>query len=101
MFGISCDALGIFKGILDSNIDKATDSSMIDEAVKAAKAADVAVAVVGDSAGSCGESFDRSTLDLPGGQLDLLKALAGTGKPLVVVLIGCRTATFGADGTNF
>ena len=73
---------------------------MIDEAVKAAKAADVAVAVVGDSAGSCGESFDRSTLDLPGAQLDLLKALAGTGKPLVVVLIGCRTATFGADNGN-
>ena len=34
-----------------------------------------------------GEGFDLSSLDLPGKQLDLLKAVKATGKPVVVVLI--------------
>ncbi|MDE6325770.1 MAG: glycoside hydrolase family 3 C-terminal domain-containing protein [Duncaniella sp.] len=34
-----------------------------------------------------GEGFDLSSLDLPGRQLDLLKAVKATGKPMIVVLI--------------
>ena len=37
-----------------------------------------------------GEGFDRSSLDLMGVQLDLLKAVAATGKPVVLVLIKGR-----------
>ena len=37
-----------------------------------------------------GEGFDRSTLDLLGKQMDLLKALKKTGKPLVVIYIQGR-----------
>jgi beta-glucosidase len=40
--------------------------------------------------------IDADSLDLPGGQLQLLSALAATGVPLVVVLIHGRPATFGA-----
>ncbi|MEH6306395.1 glycoside hydrolase family 3 N-terminal domain-containing protein [Olivibacter sp. CPCC 100613] len=37
-----------------------------------------------------GEGFDRSTLDLLGKQLDLLKAIKATGKPVVLVTIKGR-----------
>ena len=68
----------------------------IDEAVTRAKEADVVVAFVGLSPNLEGEEMDikipgfdggdRTSLDLPGPQENLLKALAATGKPLVVVL---------------
>merc|ERR1712118_399214 len=38
---------------------------------------------------------DRSSLDLPGGQRPLLKALTATGKPVVVLLLNGRPMTFG------
>ena len=68
-----------------------------DEAVKVAKQADVVVAFVGLSPNLEGEEMpvhvegfdggDRTRIDLPDVQQDLLKALAATGKPLVVVLL--------------
>lgn len=65
------------------------------EAVEAAKKAEVAVVVLGEKSGfapDCmtGESKDRDELDLPGVQLDLLKAVYNTGKPVVLVLINGR-----------
>ncbi len=57
-----------------------------DAAIKIAKEADVAVVCVGDSTMTCGESRDRSELNLPGKQLDLVKAVYDTGTPLVLVL---------------
>jgi beta-glucosidase len=65
--------------------------------VELAKNSDVAVVVVGDDQHSSGEWGDRDSLDLPGGQLPLLEALAATGTPVVLVLITGRTATFGQD----
>ena len=41
-----------------------------------------------------GEGFDLSSLDLPGRQLDLLKAVKATGKPMIVVLITGNTPCF-------
>lgn len=81
------------------NIDDA-DASLVPAAIASSMAADVTVAVLGDSLGSCGEGHDRDDLDLPGGQMQLLTALAGLGKPLVVVIIHCRAATFGAADGN-
>ena len=63
---------------------------MIDEAVETAKKADVVVAVVGESADMSGESSSRSDINIPETQRDLLKALAKTGKPLVIVLFNGR-----------
>jgi beta-glucosidase len=40
-----------------------------------------------------GESLSRTSLDLPGRQLDLIKAMRETGKPTVVVLINGRALT--------
>jgi beta-glucosidase len=67
-----------------------------DEAVAAAKQSEVTIAFVGLSPSLEGEEMpvklagfsggDRTSIDLPAAQEDLLKALAATGKPLVVVL---------------
>lgn len=62
----------------------------IDRAVAQANAADVAVVVLGGGQRTCGENKSRSSLELPGRQLDLLKAIVHTGKPVVVVLINGR-----------
>ena len=70
--------------------------AQITEAIERAKGADVVVAFVGLSPTLEGEEMsikipgfnggDRTSLDLPRPQENLLKALAATGKPLVVVL---------------
>ena len=62
----------------------------IDKAVHQAKEADVAIVVLGGGQRTCGENKSRSSLDLPGRQLDLLKAVVATGKPVVLVLINGR-----------
>ena len=58
----------------------------VPDAVKLAKSADVAVVCVGESNETCGEGYDRASLGLPGGQLELLQAVHATGTPVVVVL---------------
>lgn len=62
----------------------------IDKAVGQAKQADVAIVVLGGGQRTCGENKSRSSLDLPGRQLDLLKAVVATGKPVILVLINGR-----------
>ncbi|WP_195628484.1 beta-glucosidase [Bacteroides finegoldii] len=62
----------------------------IEKAVSQTKQADVAVVVLGGGQRTCGENKSRSNLDLPGRQLDLLKAVVATGKPVVLVLINGR-----------
>lgn len=62
--------------------DRATH---IAEAVRAARVSQLAVVVVGIEEG---EFRDRASLALPGGQEALIRAVAATGTPTVVVLIG-------------
>ncbi|MDQ3743254.1 MAG: beta-glucosidase BglX [Acidobacteriota bacterium] len=59
----------------------------IKEAARVAREADVVVVAVGETAEMSGEAASRSTLDLPGRQLELLQAIHQTGKPYVVVLM--------------
>ena len=65
----------------------------IAEAVRVARDADVSLVVVGESAEMSGEAASRSSLDLPGRQLDLIKAIHAIGKPYVVVLMNGRPLT--------
>jgi len=70
-----------------------TDKSGFAEAVQAAKGADVAIVVVGESQHGIhtdGESHDVASLDLSGVQEDLVRAVFETGTPTVVVLINGR-----------
>jgi beta-glucosidase len=59
-------------------------------AVELARASDVAVLVLGEATDMNGEAASRSTLDLPGRQLELLEAVAATGTPVVLVLLSGR-----------
>ncbi len=66
------------------------DEALIAEAVRAARDADVVVAVVGDRIELVGEGRSTATLELVGGQIALLDALAATGTPMVVVLVASK-----------
>lgn len=68
----------------------AAERAGIDEAVRAATGADVAVVVLGDGDRTVGESLSRTSLDLPGRQQELLQAVHATGTPVVLVLINGR-----------
>ena len=77
-----CDALG------DSNAGFA-------EAVEAARDSDLALVFVGEPSETVGEAASKSSLDLPGRQMDLVKAIYATGKPTIVVLMNGRPLTIG------
>ena len=63
------------------------EAAELAEAVAMAKTADAIVVFLGDSNATIGESKSRTSLDLPGYQTDLARALVKTGKPVVVVLL--------------
>ena len=72
------------------------DAGGIAEAVAAVEQSDLAIVAIGTRStylgraprhSTSGEGFDLSSLELPGRQLDLLKAVEATGKPMVVVFI--------------
>lgn len=67
--------------------------SNIPTAVETAARADVVILALGERQGISGEGFDRSCLDLPGNQEQLLEAVAATGKPVVLVLENGRPLT--------
>ncbi|MZD55989.1 glycoside hydrolase family 3 N-terminal domain-containing protein [Streptomyces sp. SID5606] len=81
------------------------DVSGIPDAVRAAREADVVVAVLGDRAGlfgrgTSGEGCDVESLDLPGAQRHLLDALLDTGTPVVTVLLAGRPYALGRAVTE-
>ena len=70
------------------------------KAVDAAKDSDFTILVVGESADMSGEASSRSNIDLPGKQLDLIKAIHATGKPYVIVLMNGRPLTINWPAEN-
>jgi beta-glucosidase len=68
----------------------APDERLIADAVADAERADYVVAVVGDRIELVGEGRSTATLDLIGGQIALLDALAQTGTPLIIVLLASK-----------
>ncbi|HEY1105275.1 MAG TPA: glycoside hydrolase family 3 C-terminal domain-containing protein, partial [Agromyces sp.] len=66
------------------------DEALLADAVAQAEAADVVVAVVGDVIELVGEGRSTATLELIGGQIALLDALAEAGTPFVVVLLASK-----------
>jgi beta-glucosidase len=81
-------------------IDQRSSDQLINEAVAAARASDLIVAVVGESQGMTGEAASRADIGLPGRQTELLKALKQTGKPMVIVLMNGRPLTLKWENEN-
>ncbi|MEV5965518.1 glycoside hydrolase family 3 N-terminal domain-containing protein [Kribbella sp. NPDC051952] len=78
-----------------------TDRSGFDDAVSAARDADLCIAYVGDLSGlfghgTSGEGCDAEDLRLPGVQAELVEALLETGTPVVVVVVSGRPYALGA-----
>ncbi len=63
------------------------------EAVDAALSADVTIVVAGEPSALSGEAATRADLGLPDAQEELIAAVAATGKPYAVVLLGGRPLT--------
>jgi beta-glucosidase len=72
------------------DIDKRSADEMISEALDAASKADVIVAVVGEASEMTGEAASRTDITVPESQKKLIRALAKTGKPLVLVMMSGR-----------
>ena len=70
--------------IWNANIKNQSEKKL-SAAVKTAKKANLAVVVVGIEEG---EFRDRASLKLPGKQEEMIKAIAATGKPVVVLIVG-------------
>lgn len=66
------------------------DRSGFEEAVQLAGRADAVVLFLGEHHDMSAEAHNRTSLDLPGVQLDLVKAVHATGKPVVAVLFNGR-----------
>ena len=64
-------------------------------ALEAAQGADLVVAVFGEPQELSGEAASRARLTLNGNQAEILKALAATGKPVALVIIGGRPLELG------
>jgi beta-glucosidase len=71
-------------------IDKRSPKEMLDEAIKISGKADVVIAVIGEASEMSGESASRTNLLIPEAQKELVRALAKTGKPLVLVVMSGR-----------
>ena len=81
-------------------VDAMSPAQLIEQAVQTARQADVVVAVLGEAFGMSGEAASRSTIGLLDNQLQLLKALKATGKPIVLVLMNGRPLTLEWEDAN-
>lgn len=70
------------------------------EAINAAQKADAVVMVVGEYGEWTGEAHSRTDIGLPGNQLQLIKEVYKTGKPLIVVLANGRPLTINWEAAN-
>jgi beta-glucosidase len=78
---------------LTDDLDRSQDG--FNEAVAAARQADVVLLFVGEGADISGEAHSRAILDLPGAQDELVDAVAAAGKPIVLIAQAGRPLTIG------
>lgn len=81
-------------------LDPMSPAQMMEQAVQTANQADVVVAVLGEAFGMSGEAASRSMIGLLHNQVELLKALKATGKPIVLVLMNGRPLTLEWENNN-
>jgi beta-glucosidase len=73
-----------------SDPDGFDEEAEFQQAVDLARGSDVAVVVVGEWQNMIGEAASRSSLELPGRQLELLQAVVETGTPVVLLVMNGR-----------
>ncbi|MET3807354.1 beta-glucosidase [Nakamurella sp. UYEF19] len=80
----------MFGGNTPSDPDGFDEAAEFRRAVDLSREADVAVMVVGEWQNMIGEMASRSSLELPGRQLELLQAIVATGTPVVLLVMNGR-----------
>ena len=98
--GAANDCVSLYEGLKAAGNGQVTyskgcevegaDKSGFAAAVAAAQKADVVVVAIGEKAQMSGEAAARADITVPGVQVDLVRALVATGKPVVVVLMNGR-----------
>jgi beta-glucosidase len=66
------------------------DEGELERAARLARASDVAIVVVGEWQNMIGEAASRSSLELPGRQMELLQAIVATDTPVVLLVMNGR-----------
>lgn len=96
--GTAKDAVSVYEGMQQKfgsdaitysagyTADNTSSEALINEAVSSATNADVIVATIGLSGKLAGEERSLANLNIPNNQVQLLKALQKTGKPVVVLV---------------
>ena len=98
--GKSDDAVSVYQGLKNKlsnlsfcngyNADNTTSETLINEAVQNANAADVIIVNIGISGKMAGEDRSLGNPVISDGQIELLKALQKTGKPVVALVSSAR-----------
>ncbi|HSI03451.1 MAG TPA: glycoside hydrolase family 3 N-terminal domain-containing protein, partial [Myxococcota bacterium] len=83
--------------VAGNNRDGVSTPADIEAAVQAAKNSDVIVVAIGENADRSGEASSVQTIELPGNQRELVKALLATGKPVVALLMNGRPMMFSPE----
>jgi len=96
--GVANDAVSIYEGLTAKlgasavdytagyNLDNTTNDQLINQSVASANSSDVVVVTVGISGKLAGEERSLANINIPDAQVQLLKALQKTGKPIVVLV---------------
>ena len=77
-----------------------TDTNGIAAAVSSARQADAVLLITGESEEMSGEAGSRASLDLPGRQEDLVRAVHATGKPVVLILMNGHPLTIAWEASH-
>ncbi len=98
--GKSNDAVPLLEGLKNKfgnvsfcdgyNADNSSNETLINEALQNAAAADVVLVNIGISGKMAGEDRALTTPEIPAAQIELLKALKKTGKPIVALVSSGR-----------
>lgn len=82
------------------SIPRGDNNALLREALRVADEADVIVAALGESCEMSGESASRADITIPDAQRHLLKRLAATGKPVVLLLFTGRPLVLDWESDN-
>ena len=90
----------IIPGMQTGKIHDRKPEDLLKEALDLAKNSDVVIAALGENANMNGEGASRSIPDIPEPQMELLKSLVATGKPVVLVIFTGRPLILSWEDEN-
>jgi beta-glucosidase len=90
----------VIPGMQNGKIHDRNPEDLLKEALDLAKNSDVVIAALGENANMNGEGTSRSIPDIPEPQMELLKSLVATGKPVVLVIFTGRPLILSWEDEN-